>query len=165
MPNWCFNLAEFTFPDKETYDKFILAIRDESLFATFAPLELDKDKTWSLEKAVEKWGTKWEPTEWQTLERDIDDSIIMAATFDTAWAPPIGFYETLNTVHNIHVNAMFYEGGEEVFGKCIYDETNEKNIYYNYPRNARQLRDIILEIDEELDSFMSCEWDRLLEMW
>ena len=168
MPNWCFNHSEFTFPDKETYNKFILAVRDESLFATFAPLSSDPNPTWSLEKAVEKWGTKWEPTEWQNVEPTpfIEDSeYFLRATFNTAWAPPIGFYETLNTVHKVRVNAMFYEGGEEVFGKCIYDETDEKNIYYNYPRNARQLRDIILEIDEELDDFMSCEWDRMLEMW
>jgi hypothetical protein len=168
MPNWCFNLAEFTFPNKETYDKFRLAIADESIFATFAPLASDSDQTWSLEKAVEKWGTKWEPSDWNTLENAplIEDSEhFLNATFDTAWAPPIGFYETMNAMHNIRVNAMFYEGGEEVFGKCVYNDNVEKNTYYNYPRNERQLDEIRKDIDEDLDSFMSDEWDRLLEMW
>jgi|LauGreStaDraftv2_3_1035109.scaffolds.fasta_scaffold10913_3 hypothetical protein len=170
MPNWCFNLAKFTFPDKETYNKFILAVRDESLFATFAPLELDSDQTWSIEKAVEKWGTKWEPSEWQNVEPTpfIEDSeYFLSATFDTAWAPPIGFYECLMKEHNIHVDAAFHEGGEEVFGKCVYNETISKNTYFNYPRSESQLFRVRQDIgiNGELDSFMSCEWDRLLEIW
>jgi hypothetical protein len=170
MPNWCFNHAEFAFPDKETYNKFILAVLDESLFATFAPLELDSDKTWSIEKAVEKWGTKWEPSEWQNVEPTPfieSPEYIIIANFDTAWAPPIGFYECLMNDHNIQVNAMFHEGGEEIFGKCVYNEIISKNTYFNYPRSESQLFRVRQDIgiNGELDSFMSCEWDRLLEIW
>ena len=165
MPNWCMNTLYLTHSDPEQIERAEDALGRRGFMNEFLPTPPDVDSyTWH----IEKWGTKWEPTEWQNIEPMpfIEDSAyFLSATFDTAWAPPIGFYDTMNTTHNIRVNAMFYEGGEEVFGKCVYDENTEKNIYYNYPRNERQLSEIRKEIDEKLDSFMSCEWDRLLEMW
>lgn len=169
MPNWCHNRAKLTFPNQELRQNFEIAIKGECLFSTFVPLDLEEEK-WDLEKAVELWGTKWEPGEIQIEEvpPSIDNNDIeRIITFETAWAPPIGFYERLNKNYGIFVLAMFHEAGEQVFGQCVYRDSIEKIDYHNYPNTHLQL-DRIRErigINGELDEYMSCEWEILEERW
>jgi hypothetical protein len=167
MPNWCHNRAKITFPNKELHQKFEIAIKDGCLFSAFVPLDLGTgDDKWDLEKAVELWGTKWEPSEIKTEEVPVsmdDSDIELNISFETAWAPPIGFYERLNKNYGVFVFAMFHEGGEQVFGQCIYRASVEKIDYHNYPNTHLQL-DRIRErigINGDLDDYMSYEWERL----
>jgi len=71
MPNWCHNSAKFVFPNRELYDKFNLAISDECVFSTFVPLGLGMDvnglELWDFSLAIEKWGTKTDPSEWEII--------------------------------------------------------------------------------------------------
>jgi hypothetical protein len=174
MPNWCHNRVKFTFPNKELYKKFDTAIKDEALFSTFVPLDTETDengqKKWDHRKAIEYWGTKWEPSDIEIDEEPLsmdDSDIEMVVTFETAWAPPIGFFERLNKNHGIFVFGMFHEPGEQVFGQCTYREHVENIDYYNYPDTPLQL-DRLREkigINQDLDDYMSCEWEQIEERW
>lgn len=169
MPNWCHNQAKIIFPNKELHQKFDTAIKDDCLFSTFVPLDIEEGK-WDLEKAIELWGTKWESSDIRIEEVPLtmdNSDIEMNISFETAWAPPIGFYERLNKNYGIFVFAMFHEAGEQVFGKCTYKEDLEKIDYHNYPNTYLQL-DRIRErigINGELDEYMSCEWEILEDRW
>jgi hypothetical protein len=174
MPNWCHNHVKFAFPSQELYQKFDSAIKDECLFSTFVPLEIDVDEKgqekWDYRKAIEFWGTKWEPSDIKIEDSPVtmdDSDIELVLTFETAWAPPVGFYERLNKNHGIFVFGMFHEPGEQVFGRCTYRESVEKIDYYNYPETPTQLDRIreVIGINRDLDSYMSIEWERIEERW
>lgn len=174
MPNWCYNHAKFDLPSQEIYDKFILAIKDKCLFETFVPLDLCVDengvKKWDISKTIEKWGTKWEPSEFDFVEKSSsskDGEFTIYTTFDTAWAPPVGFYENINKKHGIFVEARFHESGEAVFGSCVYNKSIEENKYHNYPCNKNKLKEIRehIGINSDLDEFMYSEWEYLADYW
>ena len=106
MPNWCYNQATFIFPNQEVCDKFLQAVKDKCLFTTFVPLDLGVDENgiekWNIAKAIEKWGTKWEPSNFEIIETvtKFEDRVLtILAVFDTVWAPPIGFYENINKIY------------------------------------------------------------------
>jgi hypothetical protein len=169
MPNWCHNRAKIIFPNQDLYQKFDTAIKDECLFSAFVQLDLGDDK-WDVEKAIELWGTKWEPSDIRIEEVPLtmdNSDIEMNISFETAWAPPIGFYERLNKNYGIFVFAMFHEAGEHVFGKCTYKEDIEKINYHNYPNTHLQLDRLreFIGINGDLDEYMSCEWERLEDRW
>lgn len=64
---------------------------------------------------VDNWGTKWDvgrahglpPAEIKTNETGSD---YVELGFDTAWAPPLGFYAHL-TAQGFNVKAYYFEGG------------------------------------------------------
>jgi hypothetical protein len=64
--------------------------------------------------AVFNWGTKWDVS-WDdiTVMCSMDDRISLS--FDTAWAPPIAFYDFLMS-KGIKVNAIYLEMGVEYVG-------------------------------------------------
>lgn len=176
MPNLCYNQAKFVFPNEELKSVFLLAIKDECLFSTFVPLSDGETNS-----NIEKWGTKWEPTEFaiienkilpdffidETIETYIEEKKSMEIVFETAWCPPVGFYENINKIHGILVEAFFYESGEEVFGMSVYNNLDHNNKYYNYPRNKKQLDEIRehIGINSDLDEFMYSVWDMLTNKW
>ncbi len=173
MPNWCQNKVVFTFPDRDAYNKFSTALTDGCLFSTFVPLELEngelEDKM-EFSRTIELWGTKWEPSEIKIedvpVTMDNNDPEI-EAVFETVWAPPLGFFERLNLNYGIFVSAMFYEPGEQIFGKCIYKNATEKNKYYNYPNSFKQLDSLrkTIGINGDLDVYMNAEWKKLEDKW
>ena len=166
MPNWCENDVTFRFPNEEFRDLLLIAVQKNEIFTTFAPLNLGTDErglpNWKLSVAIEIWGTKTEPHD--VIISEVTD-LTVSLKFDTPWAPPIGVYEKMNKNYDIKVTGNFREPGEEVFGTCIYDGEVEKNKYYNYPRNKRQLYEVRDTIDPALDDYMETEWERLENHW
>jgi len=129
MPNWCINKLTITHDDKSMLDKFEKAYRDDWTIETFLPTPRDpgdptqligegrsfsdKDNVntcWYLWR-LQNWGTKWdigckdgyglEPTR-------VDNEL--SITFDSAWSPPLGFYERL-VVLGFDVQASYFEPG------------------------------------------------------
>ena len=129
MPNWCINKLTITHDDKSMLDKFEKAYRDDWTIETFLPTPRDpgdptklmgegrsfsdKDNvntSWYLWR-LQNWGTKWdigckdgyglEPTR-------VDNEL--SVTFDSAWSPPLGFYERL-VVLGFDVQASYFERG------------------------------------------------------
>jgi hypothetical protein len=142
MPNWCYNTltlsgdADVISRIKDLYkqsDKTKESDKTEvGLFGLFYPLpdELKDTKSPSLEpnKAlIEKygadnwydfqtknWGVKWDVREFYT-EAETENEIRLS--FDTAWAPPIAFYEKLSADYpELIISASYYEGGCDFCG-------------------------------------------------
>lgn len=101
MPNWCNNV--FTVKgDPEKVAEFVEQMKadKENLdFNKVIPLpevlkgRSDiKDIGW-YEWSVVNWGTKWNVCEAQLEYNDGDDGAVYY--FDTAWSPPVGWFETV----------------------------------------------------------------------
>ena len=142
MPNWCMNKLTIKHDDKSMLDKFEKAYRSDWTIETFYPTPRDpgdptklmgegrsfsdKDNVnncWYLWR-LQNWGTKWdigcqdgyglEPTR-------VDNEL--SITFDSAWSPPLGFYERL-VVLGFDVQASYFEPGMSFTGTWHNGEDN-----------------------------------------
>jgi hypothetical protein len=95
------------------------AFKSESLLEEFAPLG-----EWAYDAAVEKWGTKWDITDAEVIDRNENT---ISASFSTAWAPPINFYDEL-MAQGFEVNAEYFEPGMAFVGRYIDGEDEEYEI-------------------------------------
>jgi len=168
MPNWCYNSVYFTCPDTDTCKKLVESLESKKLFSTFSPLTITLDgsgnETWNVIEAYEKWGTKWEACEIEIIDID-DDKMEIHVLFETAWAPPLSVYNTMYQSHRISTSAFYYENGQEFFGNYEVGKLYMINNSYEYPSNKEELNKLRPKIGMDLDDVMSCEWERLEEIW
>ena len=144
MPNWCMNKLTIRHDDKSMIEKFDKAYRNDSAIETFLPTPRDPNDpdrivgdnapvpdgmldwhSWRLAN----WGTKWDigcgiDMGMRGLEPTIVDNELNV-TFDSAWSPPLGFYERL-VVLGFDVQASYFEPGMSFAG--IWD--NGADTYY-----------------------------------
>ena len=123
MPNWCNNNLTVSSDDPNLIAKFEKAFESNGLFEYFMP---NPKGEWEYSWSVENWGTKWDikGEEINVIQVDEDRIII---SFDTAWSPPIEFYEHLESL-GYEVVGMYYEPGMAFCG--IY--SNGFDEYYEY---------------------------------
>lgn len=153
MPNWCANNAEFNNDDVAEVAKLEAHLKfldekeksdspEPGLFGYFVPRppEFDEGDSWYTWN-VENWGTKWEASiySWEKLN---DNSIRI--NFDTAWSPPIAFYEFLARNTEWYVTATYYEPGMAFVGSNIGGDDE----YYQI-ENIDSLDDIPEDLIEE----------------
>jgi hypothetical protein len=116
MPNWCSNQATFAVQDDNLHELIRLkqAFEEGSPFNFYLPVpEHDSD---TLDEYIKRWGTKWDLDEY-------DDTITInknsfSLVFQTAWTPPIPFYEELNRI-GIDVHAYYLEPGCDFCGHYV----------------------------------------------
>ena len=101
MPNWCSNTVTVEHADSAMIDKFEAAVREGNLFQTFVPLT-----EWKYDDAVESWGTKWDISNGEVIDRYMPE--VLCVSFETAWSPPIAFYDDLMQL-GFTVNAHYFE--------------------------------------------------------
>lgn len=154
MPNWCFNSVSFTFPNKETYDKFLKAVADNDLFETFVPL----NKPWSLETAYNAWGTKWDPHDISCTPVD-EIGYHLETNFETAWSPPTKFLQTLWEMHDIESHGKFTGEAFEFYGCCQYGKQGCISLFYEFPKKREELATLEKKIGTDLFQYMSCCFD------
>lgn len=115
MPNWCNNVVTLMHDEPEKLKEVAKAFDDEKLFAHFVPVAEESVYTQS-----EAWGTKWD------VGGDVidlsDDGITLS--FDSAWSPPIAFYEAMEKL-GFSVEASFCEWGMEFVGRYVDGELEE----------------------------------------
>ena len=140
MPNWCSNQAtihgtkeqilalagayerggviEYYLPTpKEPDDQSRMIGEDKPI----SPNE-SEETSW-YHWRIKHWGTKWdfgkteysadEECDWQVDEEGYG---LVHLRFDTAWSPPIGWYEALNTL-DMTVEAYYFEPGMSFCGQ------------------------------------------------
>lgn len=144
MPNWCNNTIELLHDDPAMIKRAYDALKRDMLFSEFSPcpqelkdtvsgsggegyakelhdfqVELNKKyfgaSDW-YDWCVSNWGTKWEVCE--PFCENHDDKYL-TASFDTAWSPPIEFYEKMQSL-GFTVRARYYESGMAFCGR--YDD-------------------------------------------
>jgi len=80
--------------------------------------------------AIGEWGCKWDISNGGSeykIEK-VNEGYSVTLSFDTAWSPPINFYDKLIEL-NFKVDAMYYEPGVNYCGQYFdgQDETYELN--------------------------------------
>jgi len=149
MPNWNYNVVEVSHSQKKMMTKFKKGCKN-GLFTEFLPIPEDNKEEW-YGWNIANWGTKW----------DVDsiDCVIEGNTakvsFDTAWSPPIAFYEHLVEL-GFTITAYYYEPG---MGFCgIYDELGDA--YYEIgDLSGDEVQESIPEELNEMFGISQEKWD------
>lgn len=165
MPNWCNNTVRLVHEDPKMIRRARAALEKGTFFNEFVPVPkglsesiassaTDEELTKSnIEKygyaswydfCVNEWGTKWD-TECHSVDTDPEYPDTLDAVFDTAWAPPIAFYEKLERM-GFQVEAKYYEPGMCYAGMYA-DGTDD---YYDL--GGLSASDVEQSIPEELDA-------------
>lgn len=111
MSNYCTNRVIITHKDKSAVDKIVKAAKT-GLFNYFIPVS---DELESTDFCWNEWGTKWDVTTdcenaMLTITPGVDSGELLM-WFDTAWAPPIPFYEFLiKQGYNVHATYYVLDG-------------------------------------------------------
>lgn len=73
------------------------------------------------------WGTKWDVGRGEDGPRAKGKKNATAVTvkFESAWSPPIPFYERLAATHGFKIEARYFEPGMGFVGACTVYETGE----------------------------------------
>lgn len=132
MPNWCMNSLTVSHSDKAMVQKFADAYNTGAVCQQFIPMPEGEDwYSWN----VSNWGTKWD----FGLDKNFDDPVEVKQNGDkyevtvspnTAWSPPLDFYNHLVGL-GYNVLASYFEPG---MGFCgIY--SNGYDNYIDYGNN------------------------------
>lgn len=177
MPNWCTNNATFEHDDPAMIKRMVDGFSEGRLFQEFVPCPQEllegvspapEDKaeanmkkhgfadwyTWCLAN----WGTKWDISNdgFDPSIGDGDRSVFLS--FDTAWGPPVQFYQRLEEDLGFRVNATYFEPGMAFVGEWSDGEDFEYKIDMDdldgIPEHLAEEYDILswYDHDEETDN-------------
>lgn len=130
MPNWTNN--EVTI--KGDIAKIAEGVAEgKELFSLVYPKPDDIEDWYSWN--VNNWGTKWDTN--AEITEVTENSISLS--FDTAWAPPIAFYDRLREL-GFEVNATFFESGMMFVGEYVDGEVSEWDL------DSKEIPDHLMEL-------------------
>ena len=164
MPNWCSNSIKVV-GTKEYIEGMAAAFFDGKLLNYIAPV--DAGDNW-YEANIATWGTKWdvggEDFYYEVIEGD-DGQWTFAASFDSAWSPPIEAYQTL-VDKGIFVEAYYYEPGMNFCGRfdedgddCYQIEGDSDWVVANVPEDI----DVSMGISESMEVWEEEEVEYIAE--
>jgi hypothetical protein len=176
MPNWAQNTLTLTHPDPAQIKRVEDAVARGELLNEFVPVpnelinstvDTSTDQGIELSRqliadhgydnaydwCVNTWGTKW----------DVDAEVIMATDtdidigFDSAWSPPIGWYERMMDL-GFTVDAYYYESG---MGFCGHWSDGSDDYYEVGETSAETQANIPSDIDDMFSiSESQYEWEQ-----
>lgn len=146
MPNWCMNNLTVTHPDSARLQEFCDAYNAGHVFRHYIPQPeslpagevvalpdgtpvktmSDDQLSWRLAH----WGTKWDLDAPDTPVSVSGDRV--SVSFDTAWSPPVPFYQHLETL-GYGVRGSYFEPG---VGFCGVYENGDDDYYASAPDDA-----------------------------
>lgn len=121
MPNWCNNKATFTPVTDEAkqllkeFTEYLQDLKDPNearLFGWFCPMPESEKDNW-YQWNIANWGTKWDVS--VSIDNIYPQEGIMDFYEDTAWGPPVKFYDFM-TEKGFKVEASYYEPGAGFVG-------------------------------------------------
>ena len=120
MPNWCLNNATITHDDPAKLNELLDAYKRGDLMEHFLPTPKDEngelDKDW-YDWRVGNWGTKWDVGGEDAFYSDNPEGLVLS--FDSAWSPPVDFYQFLKDEHGFDIRASYWEPGMAFCGDWI----------------------------------------------
>tara|TARA_B100001778_G_C18582068_1_gene627953 strand:+ start:932 stop:1504 length:573 start_codon:yes stop_codon:yes gene_type:complete len=157
MPNWCVNDITIEHDDPAMLEKIVQIVNnddteDKGFFASLVPppntpayrdeydksqSELHGDPTWWRNWNIENWGTKWDANP-DNLYFSYETAKKIRLCFDTAWSPPLAFYETLEK-QGYSIDAVYMECGWGYWGNWMNGET----------RHSGNLEYLVFECEDE----------------
>lgn len=109
--------------------------------------------------AIGEWGCKWDISDGggDYKIKKIKDGYTVTLSFDTAWSPPINFYDKLRDLE-FDVNAMYYEPGVNFCGQYF---DGDEETYELSNLTSDEARDQLpTELDEAFGiSDQIAEWE------
>lgn len=124
MPNWCMNNLTISHDDPEKLQEFADAYNSGNTCNHYLPLPDGEDwYNWQ----CNNWGTKWDfgKDEYYDPAKIEDGNVVVS--FNTAWSPPIQFYEKLVEL-GYNLRATYFEPGLAFCG--IWDNGVDNYIEY-----------------------------------
>ena len=106
MPNWCANSLVLHHEDVNMIERAVQSFQKEEFCNEFVPIPENEKENW-YEWCISNWGTKWD-VDADMVESKDDNSL--SASFQSAWSPPVPFYEELEAL-GFSVRALYYEPG------------------------------------------------------
>lgn len=185
MPNWCNNSLYLVHTDPEMIDRAVKGAEGDGLFSAFLPTPEDLEHplaesyggddgaeanairsnniakhgfaSW-YDWRVNNWGTKWDVSDCHVDRFNQEESGKATANFhfDSAWSPPIAFYDHLTEL-GFEVTAYYYEPG---MGFCGKYENGEDDGYEISGDSEWVVKNIPADIVEHFDIAESMrEWE------
>ena len=125
-------------------ERAVQSFQKEQFCNEFVPIPENEKENW-YEWCISNWGTKWDVGSSQYgIERGNANECKFS--FDSAWSPPIQFYEKLEEL-GFTVKAMYYEPGMAYCG--IYEDGFDD--YYEY--GGLDSAGVTDTIPQELDEY------------
>lgn len=168
MPNYCSNVVTLRHTDPAMIQRVVRGYTGKGLMTEFYPIpdklvdtmagsygaddprqaELEQrerdnlaefgHKNW-YDWAVANWGTKWDVTQENNGDAGVsDDGLEVQISFDSAWSPPVKFYEEMEQ-QGFTVDAFYYESGLAFCGRY----TDGVDDYYDIEGNSSWVDDNI----------------------
>lgn len=129
MPNWCMNNLTVSHSDKAMVQKFVDAWNTGAVCEQFIPKPPEEDwYSWN----ISKWGTKWDFGRDKNYDdpaeaKENGNKYEVTVSPNTAWSPPIDFYNHLVEL-GYRIHASYFEPG---MGFCgIYNDGHDNFIDY-----------------------------------
>lgn len=155
MPNWCTNEISIESDNKALKLRLQKALDlSQDLFCQFIPrpAEFDEGEKW-YQWNIDHWGTKWDVTpiniEWKgrTVKFQIE----------TAWSPPIKFYQEMESL-GYKVDAYYLEEGMAFTGH--FHSNNNELIDYSDFSSADKMEEKLPPWAEEVFGLITRQRDR-----
>lgn len=144
MPNWCMNSVTFKHDDPKEIVRLQQAFEREELLSEFAPNPKGKDSDDWYSHNINEWGTKWD-TGGASDMIQVQTANEIIVSFDTAWSPPVRFYEVMEEL-GWEIKAYYYEPGMAFCGKYT---TGYGDEYYDIPESYEEaLENIPTDLDD-----------------
>jgi len=127
MPNWCYNTAEIVANDDDGIRTLKEWAESKEILQSMHPMPEELKYTEGLTEGpnwydwrVNNWGTKWdiEPSD------VVVEGNTLRLSFDSAWAPPTGVYDHLQSL-GFTVYASYYEPGMDYAG--FYEDGSDRS--------------------------------------
>lgn len=119
MPNWCQNNVIFSHENPTMITKIVNGIRGTGLFKELVPppADIDYENDWYAWN-IENWSTKWDVIDKDAMSIYNEGDTEVCVSFDTAWNPPIEFYNNL-VDQGFQIEAYYFESGLGFCGKYV----------------------------------------------
>jgi len=154
MPNWCSNSVSFSHDDQSKVEALAAAFNEGKPFMTFMP---PPSGDWEYGWCAENWGTKWDVEPGDKVEAEEGS---FSVWFDSAWAPPIGFYNHL-VEQGWSVDATYHEPGMTFAGH--YEDGSDYCVEYDFTnpdwREGIDDSDVLELLEEEYENWLMWQED------
>jgi hypothetical protein len=153
MPNWCLNNLYISHSDPAKLQEFVDAYNSGHTCEHYLPVPKKEDGTvfddW-YDWCINNWGTKWDFGRDEYYDPAKIEGGNVVVSFNTAWSPPIQFYEKLVEL-DYNVRGSYFEPGMAYCG--IWDNGIDNYIEYGGVDDKRDVIPVALWNEYDMGEF------------
>ena len=159
MPNWCMNNLTVSHDDPAKVREFANAYNSGHTCEHYLPCPKDENGQSIVDESSPNYWYKWQCNNWGTKwdfgKEEYEDPAVVedgkvAVSFNSAWSPPIQFYEKLVQL-DYNVRATYFEPGMAFCG--IWDNGIDNYVEYGDMDNKEDIIPVALWNEYAMDDF------------